>query len=93
MMMIMMMTMMTMTMTMIVIMTDIYSHITKTKDKTEQNRHVQARLGSFVFVFRDLCLYTEKNSPILLFTIGPTDSSACFAVVAFSLTVLKTFLE
>ena len=48
----MMMTMMTrMKTTMIVIMTDTYGRITKTKDKTEQNRKVQVRLGSFEFRF------------------------------------------
>ena len=46
-----MMMMMRMKTTMIVIMTDTYSRITKTKEKTEQNRKVQVRLGSFEFCF------------------------------------------
>ena len=53
----------------------------------------QKNLVLLSFVFSDICLCTEKNSAILLFTIGPTDSSACFVVVVFSLTVLKTFRE
>ena len=47
----MMMMMMTMKTTMIVIMTDTYSRITKTKEKTEKNRKVQVRLVSFEFCF------------------------------------------